>query len=379
MPDRSSETVFLSGFMDPLGRSVAESLVRSNPEGMYYLLVQEKHMALARQYCARIAERLAADGIEAANRMRCLTGIITQDRFGLDAGVYRILTDTVTQAWHFAGGYDLSLPKDVAYKVNVIGTRRMLDLASSMRNLKRFLHLSTTFVSGLREGLVLEHELDESQGFNNFYESTKFKAEVEVRRAMKSLPATVFRPGMVIGDSRTGVTGKFDGIYHFLLLFRRLRERLSDTALTALSLLHANIGREGAWVHLAPADFVVEAMTYLAARPEALGETFHLVPPEPTSAREVYETLCDLAGVHEPHNPLGSQVTRRLLRAPRMDRLTGIPPALLDYFNHRALYDSTNTRHHLRGSGIHCPPLGDYLEKIVAYAMSADLGDRQAA
>ena len=69
-------------------------------------------------------------------------------------------------------------------------------------------------MSGDHDGEFAEDELDEGQEFLNHYESTKFEAEVLVRRAMKAgLPATIYRPGIVVGDSRTGETQKYDGPY----------------------------------------------------------------------------------------------------------------------------------------------------------------------
>ena len=93
---------------------------------------------------------------------------------------------------------------------------------------------------------------DEGQAFRNHYEATKFTAELLVRQAMnRDLPATIYRPGIVVGDSQTGETQKFDGPYFFASFLKRqgpvaLVPRLADP--------------DRVRVYLVPRDFVVAAM-----------------------------------------------------------------------------------------------------------------------
>src|SRR5207247_6389267 len=108
--------------------------------------------------------------------------------------------------------YDLSVSRDAGMRVNVDGTRHVLDFAERCPSLQRFHYVSTCYVSGRHHGVFGEDDLDVGQRFNNFYEETKFLAEVEVRRR-SGLPVTIYRPSVVVGDSRTGETQKFDGPY----------------------------------------------------------------------------------------------------------------------------------------------------------------------
>jgi len=99
-------------------------------------------------------------------------------------------------------------------KVNVEGTRHMLDFADGCSSLRRFQYVSTCYVSGRYAGIFRETDLSKGQTFNNFYEETKYLAEVEVQEQMRQgLPATIYRPAIVVGDSRTGDTQKYDGPY----------------------------------------------------------------------------------------------------------------------------------------------------------------------
>jgi nucleoside-diphosphate-sugar epimerase len=105
-------------------------------------------------------------------------------------------------------------------RVNVDGTRNLLEFAGARERFERLQYVSTAYVSGRTRGVFRETDLDVGQGFKNHYEETKFLAEVEVVRS--KLPATIYRPGVVVGDSRTGETAKFDGPYAVLRMMERL-------------------------------------------------------------------------------------------------------------------------------------------------------------
>ena len=99
-------------------------------------------------------------------------------------------------------------------RINVDGTRNVLDFAQEARNLRRLHYVSTCYVSGRTAGVFTEHDLEKGQSFNNYYEETKYLAEVEVQQRMRAgLPTTIYRPAIVVGDSRTGATQKYDGPY----------------------------------------------------------------------------------------------------------------------------------------------------------------------
>ena len=118
----------------------------------------------------------------------------------------------VTRNRLLAAVYDLTVPEAVAQRVNVDGTARIIDFCWSREHLHRLQYVSTSYVSGNYDGEFTEDGLDEGQGFLNHYESTKYAAELLVREAMEAgLPATIYRPGIVVGDSRTGETQKYDG------------------------------------------------------------------------------------------------------------------------------------------------------------------------
>src|SRR5205085_10688824 len=113
-------------------------------------------------------------------------------------------------------------PSEVAQHVNVDGTGNVLGLCAGCEKLGLFNYVSTAYVAGDRSGVVYEHELALGQGFKNHYESTKFQAELWVRQELDRVPTTIYRPAIVVGDSRTGETSKFDGPYYMLRTFARM-------------------------------------------------------------------------------------------------------------------------------------------------------------
>ena len=116
--------------------------------------------------------------------------------------------------------FTISRSRELALRVNVGGTRNVLEFARSMPHLRHFHHVSTCYVAGKREGVILETELRHDAGYRNFYEESKYLSEEEVDSFKNELPITIHRPAVVCGDSRTGETAKYDGVYyliHYLL------------------------------------------------------------------------------------------------------------------------------------------------------------------
>ena len=131
-----------------------------------------------------------------------------------------LVRQQTTRVFHLAAVYDLAVPRDLALRVNPGGTKNVLVLARSLPHLHQFHYVSTCYVAGKREGVILETELQHDAGYRNYYEESKYLAELEVESAKSELPITIHRPAVVCGHSQTGETGKYDGVYyliHYLL------------------------------------------------------------------------------------------------------------------------------------------------------------------
>ena len=184
-------------------------------------------------------------------------------------------------------------------------------------------------MSGTATGVFRETDLDVGQSFKNHYEETKFRSEVEVARS--GLPTTIYRPGIVVGDSRTGETAKFDGPYFTLSAI----EKAPSPG------FFPRIGSGRHPVNIVPVDFVVEAMARLGALTASRGRTYHLTDPAPLSTLEVSRVLARALGKRLAFVPVSKGVARALLSPGPIRRYFGLPLATLDYFDHPCTYDST--------------------------------------
>src|SRR5262249_26762113 len=127
------------------------------------------------------------------------------------------------EIFHLAARYELGISKADAMRSNVQGTLNMLDLARGCRKLRRVHYVSTLAVAGDYGNTWHEDMLVEGQQFDNHYAETKFLAEVEAREASNELPISIYRPGVVVGDSQTGEMDKIDGPYYLLVPFLKLQ------------------------------------------------------------------------------------------------------------------------------------------------------------
>jgi thioester reductase-like protein len=342
-------TYFVTGYPGFIGKRLVEYIVREEPQAHVYALVQPKHL--------KEAQRLAAALQGQGATLELLTGDIVDMHLGLSGEEYQRLCERVTHIYHLAAVFYLGVPKETAWRVNVDGTRNVLELARDCEHLVRFNYFSTCHVSGDRVGVIAEDELDCGQDFRNVYEETKFHAERLLRRASATLPVTIFRPCSVVGDSRTGEIDRFEGPYYLGILM------VTSPLVMPLPLP----GNGVAPLNVVPVDFVVEAVWALSHDPRAEGLTFHLVDPNPMSARRVYELIAEKANKKLPRFNLSSRAADMVMRLPLLEKLARPQRAALSYVNHLAIYNCHNTLELLDGTGIRCPPLSSYLDQLVAY------------
>lgn len=340
-------TYFVTGYPGFIGKRLVQHIAKQDPEGKIYLLVQQKFAKDARKYVERIKTA----------RIELLVGDIVDMHLGLSGEEYNRVCDEVTDIFHLAAIFYLGVPRDVAWRVNVDGTRNVLELARECKHLRRFNHFSTCHVSGDRIGVIAEDELDQGQAFRNAYEETKFQAEKLVRRAADKLPVTIYRPSTVVGDSKTGEIDRFDGPYYLGILL------VTSPLAVPLPLP----GNGVAPLNVVPVDFVVEAVWALSHDERAVGKTLHLVDPNPMSARRVYELIAERANKKLPRFNISAKAADVMLRLPFLEKVARPQRAAISYVNQLAIYNSYNTLTLLDGTGIHCPPLASYLDKLVEY------------
>jgi len=319
--------ILLTGYPGFLGSALLPRILARSPDTIAICLVQPKFAALARQRASPYGDRV-----------QIVEGDITR----------RIELQPVDEIFHLAAIYDLSVSRDLGMRVNVGGTQKVLDFAEGCPSLRRFHYMSTCYVSGRHAGIFREDDLDVGQSFNNFYEETKFLAEVEVRKRT-ALPYIIYRPSVVVGDSTTGETQKFDGPYFFLQWILRQPR---------IAIVFVPIGSRSIRFNTVPRDFVVDAIDTLStrAKPKAC---YHLADPAPLTVDEIIDVM-------------GGAASRKIVRVPTLmpiarlaAPLLRIPREAVPYFTHPTSYDTTNAQ---RDLGFAPPRLADYLPRLVEFA-----------
>jgi thioester reductase-like protein len=208
-------SIFLTGFPGFIAGRLVERLAEKDTQ--FFLLVQRRFVDAA----TKAVERIAFETDTPLENFAIVPGDITQTDLGIASEDLETIQQETTDIFHLAAVYDLAVDRDIAFAVNLDGTKNVNEFARGVKELKRYNYVSTCYVAGNRTGTILESELAHDAGFRNFYEETKYLAETEVEELKLELPVTIFRPSVVVGDSRTGETAKYDGIYYLIQYLRK--------------------------------------------------------------------------------------------------------------------------------------------------------------
>jgi len=346
------ETFFITGFPGFIANRLVERLARST--GKLLLLVQPSLQERALEELARIAALAGRD----ASTFQTVVGDISLPELGLSEADRQLVRTTTTRVFHLAAIYDLAVAREVAIKVNVEGMRNVICFARSLSRLRHFHHVSTCYVAGKREGRILETELKHDAGFRNFYEESKYLAELEVENLKRDLPVTVHRPAVVCGDSKTGETAKYDGVYYLIFYLLRWPRGLSML----------NIGNHEVALNLVPVDFVVDAMAALAFDELAIGKTLQLADPNPLTTNQLFNAIARSICGRQSKITVPPSWVEFFLMLPPSPAITGLPHHGVPYFFVKQTYDTSQSGQLLRMHGIVCPPFEGYVDRIVEFA-----------
>lgn len=341
---QTSPIALITGFPGFIGERLLPRLVELHPRTEFLCLVQSRFKEQARAGLERL-------GIP-PDRAGLIEGDITLDGLGIDPTRRESLLTRLDSIFHLAAVYDLAVSAEFAQKVNVLGTRHMIALAKAAPHFSRFHHVSTAYVSGNFEGVFRETDLDRGQTFKNHYESTKFESEKDV--AKSGLPFSVYRPGVVWGDSRTGETAKFDGPYAVLEAMERIPLVFLD-------------GPRDATMNVVPVDYVIEGLARLSASELSLGRTYNLTDPEGMDVRSFARQLAKALGRSYLYVPLPLSFVRAAVSIPLVQRAVGLIPESIAYFGHKCRYDASQAKADLLTLGLSCPKMESYLGVIVTF------------
>lgn len=346
-----TQTIFLTGFPGFIaGRLVARL---ASDEVQFFLLVQPPLVGIA----ANAVERIAEETGTPLENFAIVEGDITKRDLGMEPDDAASVRYETTDVYHLAAAYDLAIDRETAMRVNLQGTRNVNAFVKTLKDLRRYNYVSTCYVAGKRTGDIREDELEHNEGFRNFYEETKYRAEIEVEKLKSELPVTIFRPSVVVGDSQTGETAKYDGIYYLIHYLRK-----------APYLLRAiNVGNKDVKLNLVPVDFVVDAMAKLSKDENARGKTIALADPEPLSTAELFDAIAiEMTGRKSEFAP-SPKLVEWFLSKPISPPVTGLPIYGVPYFFISQTYDTSVASALLTPHGVTCPNFRDYVENLLKF------------
>jgi len=255
-----------------------------------------------------------------------LEGDICRPGLGLEPGVAEWIARHCRSVIHNAASLTFQ-PDDrrgEPHRTNVEGTRNVLELCRSA-GIRQFHHVSTAFICGLRQGRILESEVDLGQQYGNVYEKSKITAEKMVRAAEFLDPPTIYRPATIVGDSRTGYTTTYHGFYAPLKLVHAVADRVDLSVAWGQPLMQL-LGLSGTErKNFVPVDWVAAVIAHIQSHPQLHGQTYHLTPRIPVRVAMVTEVM--------------EEVVRESAHRPkRLNPEEGLPDASFDLSNFARLF-----------------------------------------
>ena len=355
--------VFVTGGSGFIGKRLIAKLLQRKDVEIFALLLESVLASL---------EQLREAWGDKDERVHPIAGDILKADLGVGAEDAKLFSGKVDHFFHLAAVYDLAADPKLVAAANVEGVRNALAFAEAI-GARHFHHVSSIAAAGLYDGTFREDMFAEARHLDHPYFKTKHDGEGLVR-ANKTVPWRVYRPGIVVGDSRTGEMDKIDGPYYFFKLIQKLRNVLPPW--------FPLIGLEGGRLNVVPVDFVVAALDHLAFLDGHDRETFHLTDPSPMRIGEMLNLFA-----HAGHAPAFTMrvnaalfglappaLTRGLMALTPFKRIRkmamqefGLPDGVLNFLNYPTRFDSRRTHELLRPAGIAVPPLESYAWRLWDY------------
>ena len=355
-------TYFVTGGTGFIGRFLVSTLLKR--KGQVHVLVRKGSQK-------KFEETAAKMGWD-RKRVLPVTGDLAKPKLGLTAAQLKALAGKVKHVFHLAAIYDLTADAESQRVANVDGTKHAMEFAGAVKA-ACFHHTSSIAAAGLYPGVFREDMFDEAEGLNDPYFRTKHESEGLVRTGCP-VPYRIYRPGVVIGHSKTGEIDKIDGPYYLFTLIKKMRQALPQWVPT--------LGIEGGKINLVPVDFVVAAMDHIAHKRGLDGKCFHLVDPDPKRIGEVMNIFARAAHAPEMSMRIDARmfavvpgyIRSAIKNLPPVQRFSKvilkdlkIPREALGYITYPTRFDTREVERALKGSGIEVPSLEDYAWRLWDY------------
>jgi NAD(P)-dependent dehydrogenase (short-subunit alcohol dehydrogenase family) len=354
---------FVTGATGFIGKRLVKKLLARRGSIVHFLVREESR--------DKVPALLEYWGVS-ESRAKPVYGDLAKPQLGVSKAALKELSGSIDHFFHLAAVYDLKADADSQIVGNIEGTRNAVALANAVKA-GVFQHVSSIAAAGMYEGVFREDMFDEAENLDHPYFATKHDSEKIVRKEVKGA-WRVYRPGLVVGDSKTGEMDKIDGPYYFFKLIQKMRHMLPPWV--------PSIGIEGGRINIVPVDFVVNAIDHIAHVKDQDGKAFHIVDPTPYRVGDVLNTFAKAA--HAPQMSLRinaallgfipNSVKKGMLALTPVKRIRnavmkdlGLPDDILQFVNYPTRFDARETTALLKGTGIECPRLEDYAYRLWDY------------
>ena len=310
-------------------------------------------------------------------RVTLVHGDIMQSECGLDTRALQMIRSRTTHILHGAASTRFDLALEKARRINVTGTQQVAELALSCSRLRQFGFLSTVYVSGKRTGLILEEELEHTDGFVNTYEQSKYEAEILLRSMYETLPISIYRLSTVTGDSQTGTVTHFNAPHQALRMMY-------------LGLASMLPGAPEYQVDLVPSDGAAQAVLDLFLHAFTAGRTYHVSEGDrPLELQELIDLSIHTMGAVDPAWAARRYSKPLIVHASTFDlflasAVSADNPVLrntltaLGHFAHQLTYPKQFSHHELvnalPGYAEQAPDIRVYYPKVVEYCLRTRWG-----
>ncbi len=371
--------LFITGGSGFIGESILARLLGNSQYKTIYVLIRPKKRRSAEGRINELIRKITPPELihKATEKIKAISGDITMPKLGMSKSDIEKVSNSVNQILHTAASVDFGLPIKASREINVEGTRKVIELAEACMkrgSLKRFDYVSTAFVGGIKKGEFTEDDLVCGQSFANAYEQSKYEAELLLNKYKTKFPITIYRPSVVVGDSRTGYTTHFNVIYWPI--------RMLAKGYMRFIIPHSPRSK----IDIVPVDFVTDSIVALMQSKDSLGETFHLTAGQ--SNQETHRTIIkDVCKIMQLKPPLMVPfwVFDRLICGTPLKRI--FPKKYWDiidlakhyggYFRGKSVsFNTEKTKKRLMRYNIAVPEWDSYKHNILEYCLETQWGKR---
>jgi thioester reductase-like protein len=286
--------IFLTGSTGYLGSYLATGLFRGHRDTLNLLVRAKTQQEASERLWQSLQLHMDFPEFQEhiATRTRTFFGDLTNQQFGLPDDEYHSLVESTDSLIHCAASLNRKSEKQ-CLNVNLRGTLEVIQLARRVQDrhgLRRFSHVSTVAVAGTRQDEVVQEDtaIDWARSDYDPYARTKKFCEHMVHQLLPDVPRTIFRPAIVLGDSRRPETTQFDMVQ----------------ALSVLASLPVLPLRPTDRIDIVPADYVGKAIVAIHQKDSPVYPRYHLSSGTGSQTyRELTDALAQAGGSRPKYLP----------------------------------------------------------------------------